>query len=152
MMDEKKQIEEMAVEFAKINCNPKGCYSCNLCDEYGSLELNCEDYLYYRTMAETFYNAGYRKQEWISVKERLPDTTLKRLVICDQDIGSGEVLNEEDGGMVQMSAIVAVISRRCTGGEVKQFFDFDQTIDGVWAHNMSVTHWMPLPEPPKEVE
>ena len=63
-----KQIEEMAVEFAKINCNPKGCYACNLCDEYGSLELNCEDYLYYRTMAETFYNAGYRKQSeghWI---------------------------------------------------------------------------------------
>ena len=62
------EIEEMAVEFAKINCNPKGCYGCNLCDEYGSLELNCEDYLYYRRMAETFYNAGYRKQvegEWI---------------------------------------------------------------------------------------
>jgi hypothetical protein len=60
-MEKEKQIEEMAVEFAKINCNPKGCYSCNLCDEYGSLELNCEDYLYYRTMAETFYTAGYRK-------------------------------------------------------------------------------------------
>lgn len=60
-MNKEKQIEEMAVEFAKINCNQKGCYSCNLCDEYGSLELNCEDYLHYRTMAETFYNAGYRK-------------------------------------------------------------------------------------------
>ena len=60
-MSRDKQIEEMAVEFAKINCNPKGCYNCNLCDEYGSLELNCEDYLSYRTMAETFYNAGYRK-------------------------------------------------------------------------------------------
>ena len=67
-MSKEKQIEEMAVEFAKINCNPKGCYSCNLCDEYGSLELSCEDYLVYRKMAETFYNAGYRKQsegEWI---------------------------------------------------------------------------------------
>ena len=65
---DKQAVEEMAVEFAKINCNPKGCYSCNLCDEYGSLELNCEDYLFYRKMAETFYNAGYRKQsegEWI---------------------------------------------------------------------------------------
>ena len=60
-MSRDKQIEEMAVEFAKINCNPKGCYSCDLCDEYGSLKLNCEDYLRYRTMAETFYNAGYRK-------------------------------------------------------------------------------------------
>lgn len=62
-----EQIEEMAVEFAKINCNPKGCYCCDLCDEYYSLELSCEDYLVYRKMAETFYNAGYRKQsegEW----------------------------------------------------------------------------------------
>ena len=56
-----KQIEEMAVEFAKINCNSKGCHCCDLIDEYGSLELSCEDYLTYKQMAETFYNAGYRK-------------------------------------------------------------------------------------------
>ena len=61
-MTKEKQIEEMAVELAKIICNPKGCFGCNLCDEYGSLELNCEDYLYYRKMAESLYNAGYRKQ------------------------------------------------------------------------------------------
>lgn len=62
-MNKEKQIKEMTVEFAKINCNPKGCYSCDLCDEYGSLELSCEDYLVYRKMAETFYNADYRKQD-----------------------------------------------------------------------------------------
>ena len=67
-MSKEKQIEEMAVELAKIYCNPKGCFGCNLCDEYGSLELNCEDYLHYRTTAETLYNAGYAKAErgeWI---------------------------------------------------------------------------------------
>ena len=56
-----KQIEEIAVEFAKINCNSKGCHCCDHVDEYGSLELSCEDYLMYKNMAETFYNAGYRK-------------------------------------------------------------------------------------------
>jgi hypothetical protein len=135
-MDEKKQKLEIANDIV----NAFGDGKCKECMWYDSVAI---------AHAEALYNAGYRKQEWISVKERLPDTTLKRLIICDQDIGSGEVVNEEDGGMVQMSAIVAVISRRCTGGEVKQFFDFDQTIDGVWAHNMSVTHWMPLPEAPK---
>jgi hypothetical protein len=56
-----KPIEEMAIEFAKINCNEKGCGCCDLIDEYGSLELSCEDYLKYKEMAQTFYNAGYRK-------------------------------------------------------------------------------------------
>ena len=60
-MSRDKHVEEMAVEFAKINCNSKGCHCCDLIDEYGSLELSCEDYLTYKQMAETFKNAGYRK-------------------------------------------------------------------------------------------
>lgn len=79
-MSREEQIEEMTVEFAKINCNPKGCYNCNLCDEYGSLELSCEDYLYYRTMAETFYNAGYRKiPEGAIILTKEEITALKKL-------------------------------------------------------------------------
>ena len=89
------------------------------------------------------------KSEWISVEERMPDTTLKKLTICDQDIGSGEVVKETDGGMVPISEIVAVICTRCVKGEVKRFIDIDQTIDGQWAYCMGVTHWMPLPEAPK---
>lgn len=90
-----------------------------------------------------------KQSEWISVEERMPDTTLKKLTICDQDIGSGEVVKETDGGMVPISEIVAVICTRCVKGEVKQFIDIDQTIDGRWAYCMGVTHWMPLPEAPK---
>ena len=33
--------------------------------------------------AKAFYNAGYRKQEWISVEERLPQKHDEVLVFCD---------------------------------------------------------------------
>lgn len=137
-MDEKKQkqIEEMAVEFAKINCNPKGCYSCNLCDEYGSLELNCEDYLYYRTMAETFYNAGYRKQsEWISVGERLPDIELHKAKAVVPDVLFPCLVVREGN-------IVSYIEKAWYWGVKFTTQDCTDITD-------SITHWMPLPEPPK---
>lgn len=60
-MSRDKQIEEMAILFAKEYCNPKGCDCCNLIDEYCDRELSCEDYLGYKRMAETFYEQGYRK-------------------------------------------------------------------------------------------
>ena len=87
--------------------------------------------------------------EWISVNERLPDTTLKELIIQEQDIGSGEIKAEIDGGMVPISETVAVVCRRCINGKVTQCLDYDYTIGGEWANTMGVTHWMPLPQPPK---
>ena len=31
----------------------------------------------------------------------------------------------------------------------KKLYDWEIYIDGEWSITMSVTHWMPLPEPPK---
>ena len=59
-MSREKQIEEMAIELSKINCKPSGCGYCYL--EYGTLEDSCEEYLVYKKMAQSLYNAGYRKQ------------------------------------------------------------------------------------------
>lgn len=62
----KKQIEEMAIVLAKVNCKPEGCGYCYL--EYGTLENSCEEYLVYKKMAEALYNAGYRKEikaQWV---------------------------------------------------------------------------------------
>ena len=95
-----KQIEEMA----KIISVANG-YSSN------------SDY--YREDAEDLYNAGYRKQEWISVEERLPViqgkylvyTYDRRMFMCD------------------------LIDHYCNGD--LQFDDY------------RVTHWMPLPQPPQ---
>jgi hypothetical protein len=62
---------------------------------------------------EAIYNAGYRKQEWISVEDRLPEKYQDVLVYRDYSFDIDFVMSE---------------GRFC--------------IDGV-------THWMPLPEPPK---
>ena len=58
------------------------------------------------------------KSEWISVEERLPDTTPKELVILDQDISSGKIENETDAGIAQVSKTVAVLCTRCIDGKV----------------------------------
>ena len=69
-------------------------------------------------VAEKLYNAGYRKQEWISVEERLPD-------------GQGRFLIADEAGDMMVAFWT------------KQFG---------WLSSVrtnKVTHWMPLPMPPK---
>ena len=61
MKDKEKQIEEMALQFAKKYCKACGCESCDWAYEFGTKEESCEDYLHYKQMAEHFYNLGYRK-------------------------------------------------------------------------------------------
>ena len=74
-------------------------------------------------VGEALYNANFRKQEWISVDERLPDKWKK--VLCfypEKDYGSNAVI------------------------------DYMETDDGHFAEQHQYgkpTHWMPLPEPPK---
>lgn len=58
-MSKEKQIEEMARAMCSFSKN-------TLCRE-------CSDECFYKDYAERAYNAGYRKQAWISVDERLPE-------------------------------------------------------------------------------
>lgn len=131
-MDKKKQIEEMTLEIAKLFCNPKGCYNCNLCDVYGSLELSCEEYLSYRRMASVLYAAGYRKQSgWISVDERLPERQCSVLAYY-----GFKREGDDDLGYMLMGVI--------------EYYAFDPNPH--FQHEsvgLRVTHWMPLPEAPK---
>lgn len=73
------------------------------------------------------YRAGYRKQsEWISVEERLPQVTGK-YICCVKDKRGNTWTVPADWNL-----------------EMKMWFgEFGEI------KNM-VTHWMPLPEPPKE--
>lgn len=105
----KEQIEEMAYSVCRIENKPKDCASCmwkSACNEYLS--------------AESYYNAGYRKQEWISVSDRLPDTD-EVLVYCRKGVGHAAPKKQ---GLDKMDWDV--------------FFNITGT-----------THWMPLPQPPK---
>ena len=73
------------------------------------------------SIAETLYNAGYRKQEWISVEDRLPEEDTIVLVWC----GEVSVYNYLQNDLWY------------TG-----YCDITTSESGV-------THWMPLPEAPK---
>ena len=123
-MDQEKQIEEMA-ELICDNKDDRGVCSTDGC----VCNYNCE----YRYSAEALYDAGYRKQsegEWISVEERVPED--EKAVLCYYGFDRG------DGDLGMM--FVGVLS----------YFCFD--LDPHWQHastGITVTHWMPLPEPPK---
>lgn len=80
----------------------------------------------WQSLAEAVYNAGYRKQsEWISVEERLPQVTGK-YICCVKDKRGNTWTVPADWNL-----------------EMKMWFGEFGEIKSM------VTHWMPLPEPPK---
>lgn len=83
-------------------------------------EISCTAELDEQKTAKNLYDAGYRKQsEWISVEDRLPEKNVRVLVYIKS-------------------------SRSYTR------FDTDRLDDrGFVRWFNDVTHWMPLPEPPK---
>ena len=109
-MSREKQIEEMA----------KGM--CDCCRKAVTNDT-CEETLCCGVIqhAEALYNAGYRKQEWISVDERLPDKEGTYLTYTDKD----RMLFDS------FCIYPSIGTKFWIGG------------------NGKVTHWMPLPEAPK---
>ena len=89
---------------------------------------------YYESKAQALYNAGYRKQEWISVDERLPD--------CEQGAESEAVLFITKQGFMYTGYY------GCCGIFHDRYFrEIKNATEGYDISN--VTHWMPLPEAPK---
>jgi hypothetical protein len=81
-------------------------------------------------VATYLFDRGYRKQEWISVEDRLPTEQREVLAYYGFDNGDGDL------GMM------------FTG--VLTYFAYDKKPH--FQHEdlrLRVTHWMPLPEPPK---
>jgi hypothetical protein len=113
-MNKENQIEQTAREFCHLSAE---CETCQICDEryHADGEL-----CYFKCMANEIINHGYRKQEWISVEDRLPDTD-EVLVYCRKGVGHAAPKKQ---GLDKMDWDV--------------FFNITGT-----------THWMPLPEPPK---
>ena len=115
-----KQIEEMALAMAGevrtclVECECKDC-GWHKTD-------NCPLMDYTKRLAEK----GYRKQEWISVDERLP-SHLQEVLVCDSfgNMVTAIFLSFDNGGCDWCSAVRIV---------------------------HKITHWMPLPETPKKYE
>ena len=117
-MSKEKQIEEMA----RVWCSLPGRSDCNQCGN------SC----YEIDKSRMIYEAGYRKQEWISVEERLPEEC--KNVLC----------------FARNKTMIAFMEKVEDCGEyVPVFWDWvaydrDDTYDEFCA-----SHWMPLPEAPK---
>ena len=96
------------------------------CYESGiSPQEDVEDFV-----ADAVLNAGYRKQEWISVEERLPTKQCEVLVYYGFDRGDGDL------GMM-FTAVLTYFAY-----DKKPHFQHEET-------GLRVTHWMPLPDAPK---
>ena len=91
------------------------------------------DYLYSEQIADHLIANGVTVNEWISVEEKLPDTDDNVLVICNGEYKNIRFINAYD--------LAAYDS------------DEDEWIlDSYPEAVVTVTHWMPLPKPPKGVE
>ena len=88
----------------------------------------------YEFIADFLIHSGVTVQEWISVNDRLPDNK-------EHDWVLAQVV--EDNGFMHVPKVM----------EYRQSKNdwFEETYGWLSEHNgaFTVTHWMPLPEPPK---
>jgi hypothetical protein len=114
----KEQIEELAKDLQETHdyegCEAWHCGDCQY-EKYGKGYF-CSSI----KQAEKMTAKSYRKQEWISVDDRLPKE-LTHIIVCDEDRTVGEALYLSANHFEWLSS------------EELAF----------------VTHWMPLPEAPK---
>ena len=112
--DDMDYIKNMAKDVCRLDRN---CDKCNMA--YGCKAI---DY------ATRFYNAHYRKQEWISVDERLP---------------TEEEYRDEYGELIPI-----LVCEKDTRYPYRAMYDGTEWGDGLMKIR-GITHWMPLPMPPK---
>ena len=100
---------------------------------YSSLPSNTEDF-HLNMFVTNLLSHGVTVQEWISVTERLPDNK-------EHDWVLAQVV--EDNGFMHIPKVM----------EYRQSKNdwFEETYGWISEHNgaFTVTHWMPLPPPPK---
>ena len=98
------------------------------CDVSDVVEIN---YIEDSTLADHLIANGVTIQKWIPVTERLPEDAEKVLVLTKCTIGKDDYTSW------------LVRYNRKKGA----FYDYDSEWGNIKIPN--VTHWMPLPEPPK---
>ena len=125
-----KQIEEMARTICPNIYGHYGCDSCDLYDNECCLPFN---------IARSLTDKGYRKQEWVSVDESLPENKGDYMVFTKN--GNIKVMPF----FTERNASAAVYGRGfCEWTKGARTND-----DDWWKPVGYITHWMPLPEPPK---
>lgn len=122
----RKEIVKALRECSSGNMN---CSKCPMWDS--KLDLRCMDVA--MKYAADMLEQDAKKTNWISVKDRLPKET--------QDCASGVKIKSHSE-----LCIVAIETEESTF-----YVQTDITVCGKWYnYGNRITHWMPLPEPPKE--
>ena len=78
---------------------------------------------------------------WVSVKDRLPEEKINPVTMDFQNV----ICFCDFGGVPKVTDIRTYGYGTPMGHKEAHFWHGPQIMDGV------ITHWMPLPEPPKEV-
>ena len=123
-------VREKLVEIMEdLGCNDEYCKDCEFCNDIDGCVHRRKEIIADRLIAN-----GVTVQEWISVKDRLPDNK-------EHDWVLAQVV--EDNGYMHIPKVM----------EYRQLRNdwFEETYGWLSEHNglFSVTHWMPLPNPPK---
>lgn len=116
-MEKQQQILQMAKDICRVK---------HICNDVCNPISACDALKY----AERAVEAGYVKQEWISVDERLPEKNISVLAFYHRVYKSGESFD---------MVLVAKLN------EKSFFVPFNCSP----VRDASITHWMPLPEAPK---
>ena len=130
-------VREKLMELQNIITCPNAI--CNFCEHFRNKSA-CEKHKK-EVIADNMISNGVTVQEWISVKDKLPEKDGSYLVVINyfshQSINvrsfakAGETVNEYD-----------------LAGEKNVWYRYDSEYG--YVSTDSVTHWMPLPEPPKK--
>ena len=115
------------------NICPKGitnCFECPYYKEY-AFGIPCDEKA---AIADRMIANGVTIQKWIPVSDRLPE-----LIPCN-------------AGTAYSEAVIVWTDNRKAMIAVWDGIDFLCAADYWEAWGENITHWMPLPEPPKEVE
>ena len=117
----------------------------------------------YETVASYLMSHGVTVQEWVSVDDRLPESGAHVLICCEMHRYGGEIAGKYvcDGYYAEANKIIAggfPDECNCEYSEEDDeyylcvgWYEVIKNCDGYDSVPVEdfVTHWMPLPEPPK---
>ena len=98
-------------------------------------------------IADSLLDSGVTVQEWISVKGRLPEYPGHYLVCTSINYWHGGCMDINENHKYHPNGTPVVYD-----GSTMSVLDCYYDVTGHWNRvcNSHVTHWMPIPEPPKE--
>ena len=135
-MDVREKLVELLSEKCMETCKQRKCYVCSVEECRRCKEKCCGFY------ADHLIANGVTVQEWISVNDRLPEKDGAYIAALNHHFGVQQGVSirsfAKDGETVDEYELA---------GEKYVWYLYDSEYG--YVSTDSVTHWMPLPKPPK---